>query len=652
MNAKWRHLISFAMVLCLLVCAVPMGALAANGQALTPELFVADRSEIVRQLKVGLANHESLITVYYKTIDLPTDEEVQTLFTDAFNVVDVLGVPAAYAGDYLNGSVAAVDAQLEYTVQDIYFYNQIEYHVTYVNSLKEETAFRGKLEQTLSALREDTHNDYQRCKNIYDYIASHVTKVDGGKRSAYEAFTVGEAAPQGYAALFYAMAKNMGMDCRVITGTLNGAEHAWNIVQVYGKWYELDITNGVFLKSTNPAVRDEFYSSKQFNRAYPMAEADLQAAELAGGDLGNGLRWNYNAATATLTISGQGAMKDFTVQTQGGLATVKRPWTAYVSEGAYYVIEDGVTSIGAYTFYNVVMEGVKIPASVQTMGASAFENARVASVELPAGMTTIPANAFKGSWVYELTIPNGVTEIGDGAFAGCMRMVRLNLPATLKTIGDAVCNGCYSLKDLSFAGERKLWDAIEMGQGNELLTELMDNSGVIGFSDVKSTDWFYKPVMWAVKNDVTGGIGNGMFGPQALCTRAQVVTFLWAANGKPAPQTAENPFTDVADDAWYAKAVLWAVENGITGGTSPTTFGPDNYCTRAQVVTFLYAAAGKPEMTASSTFDDVADSDWYAKPVIWAKENNVTGGISATEFGPNNTCTRAQVVTFLYKVYQ
>ena len=105
------------------------------------------------------------------------------------------------------------------------------------------------------------------------------------------------------------------------------------------------------------------------------------------------------------------------------------------------------------------------------------------------------------------------------------------------------------------------------------------------------------------------------------------------------------------DTDWYLKPVLWAVENGITGGTSPTTFGPDNYCTRAQVVTFLYAAAGKPEITASSTFDDVADSDWFAKPVIWAKENDVTGGISATAFGPNNTCTRAQVVTFLYKVY-
>ena len=285
------------------------------------------------------------------------------------------------------------------------------------------------------------------------------------------------------------------------------------------------------------------------------------------------------------------------------------------------------------------------------MGASAFENARVSSVELPAGMTSIPANAFKGSWVYELTVPNGVTEIGDGAFAGCMRLVRLNLPATVKIIGAAVCDGCYSLKDVSFAGERKQWDAIEMGQGNEFLTNLMDNSGVMGFTDVASSDWFYKPVMWAVKHDVTGGIGNGKFGPQALCTRAQVVTFLWAANGKPDPQTAENPFADVADDAWYANAVLWAVENGITGGTSETTFSPDNICNRAEVVTFLYAAEGKPAVSGGAEFADVADDAWYANAVAWAAANDVTGGVAAGQFGPVQNCDRSQVVTFLYKVY-
>ncbi|MBQ3257257.1 MAG: leucine-rich repeat protein [Oscillospiraceae bacterium] len=171
------------------------------------------------------------------------------------------------------------------------------------------------------------------------------------------------------------------------------------------------------------------------------------------------------------------------------------------------------------------------------------------------------------------------------------------------------------------------------------------------FTDISEADWYFAPVMWAKAEGVTGGKTATTFAPNEGCTRAQVVTFLWAANGKPMPAAMHNPFTDVPNDAWYANAVLWAVEQGITGGTSPDTFSPDATCTRAQIATFLYAAAGKPEVSGKSSFADVADSDWFAKPVIWAKENEVTGGISPTEFGPNQVCTRAQVVTFLYKVY-
>lgn len=171
------------------------------------------------------------------------------------------------------------------------------------------------------------------------------------------------------------------------------------------------------------------------------------------------------------------------------------------------------------------------------------------------------------------------------------------------------------------------------------------------FTDVADTAWYAVPVLWAVSENVTGGISADRFGPHNSCTRAQVVTFLWAANGKPEPSSMDNPFVDVADDAWYLKPVLWAVENGITGGTSATTFGPENTCTRAQIVTFLYAAAGKPEVSGESTFGDVANDAWYVKPVLWAAKNDVTGGIGGGKFGPDNTCTRAQVVTFLYKVY-
>ena len=170
------------------------------------------------------------------------------------------------------------------------------------------------------------------------------------------------------------------------------------------------------------------------------------------------------------------------------------------------------------------------------------------------------------------------------------------------------------------------------------------------FKDVKESDWFYNSVLWAVENGVTGGTSPTTFSPNNPCTRAQVVTFLWAANGKPEPTSMNNPFTDVSDNAWYCKAVMWAVENGITGGTSATTFSPDAYCTRAQVATFLYAAEGKPAVQNTiNEFVDVPDNAWYLNPVLWAKENDITGGIGGGKFGPDQTCTRAQIATFLYK---
>ena len=171
------------------------------------------------------------------------------------------------------------------------------------------------------------------------------------------------------------------------------------------------------------------------------------------------------------------------------------------------------------------------------------------------------------------------------------------------------------------------------------------------FTDVSSADWYSESVLWAKEYGITNGKGEAVFAPNEGCTRAQVVTFLWAANGRPLPLRKCNPFTDVSLDAWYATAVLWAVEKGITAGISETAFGPDLTCTRAQIVTFLYAAVGKPKVTGVSRFADVADTDWYARPVTWAMENKVTSGIGNGNFGPNDTCTRAQVVTFLSKVY-
>ena len=173
-----------------------------------------------------------------------------------------------------------------------------------------------------------------------------------------------------------------------------------------------------------------------------------------------------------------------------------------------------------------------------------------------------------------------------------------------------------------------------------------------GFTDVKTTDYFFNAVDWAVKNNITNGLTSTTFGPDVTCTRAQTVTFLWRAAGSPAPKTANNPFTDVKASDYYYNAVLWAVENGITNGASATTFAPDATVERGQVVTFLWRAADKLASQADNHFTDLKDGAYYTDAVLWAVEKGITTGTSATTFAPEAGCTRGQIVTFLYRAAQ
>ena len=171
------------------------------------------------------------------------------------------------------------------------------------------------------------------------------------------------------------------------------------------------------------------------------------------------------------------------------------------------------------------------------------------------------------------------------------------------------------------------------------------------FTDVPDTAYYAEAVNWAVAKKITGGVGNDLFGSNDPCTRAQIVTFLWRAAGSPGPKTMSG-FSDVPADSYYAKAVAWAVENGITGGTGDGKFSPDATCTRAQAVTFLYRASGAPAVSGNAAFSDVAANAYYAAAVKWAEKNGITGGIGGGLFGSDNNCTRAQIVTFLYRSYQ
>ena len=170
------------------------------------------------------------------------------------------------------------------------------------------------------------------------------------------------------------------------------------------------------------------------------------------------------------------------------------------------------------------------------------------------------------------------------------------------------------------------------------------------FVDVATGSYYEDAVDWAVENGITKGTDDTHFSPDGICTRAQAVTFLWRAAGSPEPKTASS-FTDVPASAYYAKAVAWAIENGITNGMTETMFAPNATCTRGQSVTFLYRAL-KGTASGSTNFTDVKPDAFYADAVNWAVASGVTNGTSATTFSPNADCTRAEIVTFLYRAYQ
>ena len=203
---------------------------------------------------------------------------------------------------------------------------------------------------------------------------------------------------------------------------------------------------------------------------------------------------------------------------------------------------------------------------------------------------------------------------------------------------------------LTDKGNGKYTFTMPAGKVEVKATFMEDNSMLNFFYDVPNGAYFYEAVKWAVKNGITTGVGNDLFAPEQPCTRAQIVTFLWRAAGSPEPKGTAAGMTDVVSGSYYEKAVAWAIENGITTGTTTSTFSPDATCTRAQAVTFL-ARALSAKASGKAEFSDVPADSYFADAVAWAASNGVTEGIGGGLFGSDNDCTRGQIVTFLYRAY-
>ena len=334
-------------------------------------------------------------------------------------------------------------------------------------------------------------------------------------------------------------------------------------------------------------------------------------------------------------------------------------------------------SVELYLYFETLLNPVTVKAGP---GGTASADVAQAKIGDTVTVTCQPDNNYrvysitgvqgiqdKGGNVYTFTMPGNAVTV-NVAFRKIYNPVNLTVETGLggsaitnvaeAKLGDIVTLTCTPDEGYRVARIAGVKNLLDNGDGTYTFTMpdeavelkvlfLRENNP---FLDVNETQFFYDAVLWASEEGITSGLTADTFGPFAVCNRAQVVTFLWRAAGSPEPTAAEHPFTDVDAGSFYERAVLWAIENGITNGISATEFGPGLACNRAQVVTFLFRArnAQLPE-GAVNPFEDVKEGDFFYAPVLWALENGVTTGSDATHFNPNGQCQRAQVVTFLYR---
>lgn len=371
-----------------------------------------------------------------------------------------------------------------------------------------------------------------------------------------------------------------------------------------------------------------------------------------------GLMGSSFAATAVDDAAGATATDDYTIApSSNGTYTVN-----IGAEGAYVTIDD--TQIGGYDPYAITLaenavltiDDVVIAAggslTVKTADGKvlyraasgvALSNVKVTywTTTTPSGAAARAANTYYKGWIMgDITLKSTAARFTHMRALDCRD---LDVDTTLAR---------YTAQR-AISGSNYIW-SVKSSTGTKVPTAPSTTTTPAntvkpgGFTDVVAGSWYADAVAWAVAKGITTGTSETTFSPNASCSRAEMVTFLWRLAGSPAA-SGTNPFTDVAAGSWYYDAVMWAVANNVTTGTSATTFSPTAIVDRAQSVTLLYRYAGQPTVETTSSFGDVPAGVYYADAVNWAAANGVTTGTSSTTFSPNDACSRAQIVTFMYR---
>ncbi len=433
--------------------------------------------------------------------------------------------------------------------------------------------------------------------------------------------------------------------------------------------------------------------------------------EAVSGTCGENVTWSYDTETATLTISGTGEMEDYgesappyahwrefakTITITPGVTSIGSDAFWGFAVCAAVNIPGSVKKIGKHAFSRCYkLLSLSIPDGVEYVGASAFSMCEnLASVEMADSVIEIGDNAFEFCFglasvklskslkkigvcafccakaltsveipagVEELSgfhscqnlaaviIPEGVTSLGAAAFCNCSSLYAVQVPKSVKQIDatsfiDSGWLTVYGEKG-SYAETFAKENGIRFAVG-----KIPSSSSVLSrFNDVFGDEYYADAVIWASLRSIVAGTDDTHFSPNQSCTRAQAVTFLWRAAGSPELMGEGIRFIDVKAGSYYEKAVQWAAENGITAGTGDEKFSPEAVCTRAQIVAFLHRAARSPEASGGDTFSDVKPGEYYEAAVRWAVEQGITAGTGNGKFGPNERCTRAQIVAFLYR---
>ena len=496
---------------------------------------------------------------------------------------------------------------------------------------------------------------------------TEITKTDLGNKTYYAKWTAND----------YKVTLNTNGGTIAAGAELSGYVYAVGAVlptaitrtgYTFAGWFETkDFTGKAVTEITNTDLGDKTYYAKWAANDYKVT-LNTNGGTIAAGSELSGYVYGYGAALPTAitrtgyTFAGWFETEDFSgkavteiTKTDLGDKTYYAKWTA----NDYKVtlnLGGGTIAAGAELSGYVYGYGAVLPTAITRTGytfAGWFES-----------------KDLSGKAVTEIT----KTDLGDKTYYAKWDIVTYDILYALEGGTNAAANpSSYTVADTltltapvregyTFTGwtwegqpEPKLTVQVPAGTTGTLrfTAHWQENEQPpIRFIDVAEDDWFYDPVYWAVETGITTGTTDTTFSPKDDCTRAHMVTFLWRAAGSPEPNITENPFTDVSEGSCYYKAILWAVEHGITKGTSKSTFSPNAPCTRAQIVTFLWRYAGAPKaQEGGSAFLDLRQGSYYEEAVLWAAQQGIAKGVTGTIFRPNGTCTRAQGVTFLYRFF-